>query len=121
MAHALALSIALATAAAAIAIAYQPMAALMRNDPSLRHLITPGNWIVSLAKVLLDHGEASGPKAKIATDAAVQRAPGARPRVLLLVVGETVRAQNWGLNGYGRQTTPQLAALGGVNYPDVTA
>lgn len=121
LAHLLALSLALATAAAAIGLAYQPMAALMRNQPSLRHLITPGNWIVSLAKVLMDDGSSKGPKTEIGKDAVVQRPANARPRLLLLVVGETVRAQNWGLNGYARQTTPQLAKLDGINYPDVTA
>jgi lipid A ethanolaminephosphotransferase len=40
----------------------------------------------------------------------------------VLVVGETVRAQNWGLNGYARQTTPRLAATpGAINFTDVTA
>jgi lipid A ethanolaminephosphotransferase len=33
---------------------------------------------------------------------------------VVLVVGETARAANWGLNGYSRQTTPLLAAM-----PDV--
>jgi len=36
-------------------------------------------------------------------------------------VGETVRAQNWGLNGYARQTTPQLKQINPVNFTDVTA
>ena len=39
----------------------------------------------------------------------------ARPLVLVLVVGETARAANWGLNGYARQTTPELAALATLN------
>lgn len=121
IAHVLALVLALVTAAAAIGLAYQPMAALMRNQPSLRHLITPGNWIVSLGKVLLDDEAGNGPKTEIGNDAVVTRPADARPRLLLLVVGETVRAQNWGLNGYVRQTTPQLAELDGINYPDVTA
>src|SRR3546814_9255024 len=48
------------------------------------------------------------------------RATGARPRLLVFVLGETVRAQNWGLDGYLRQTTPQLAAMKDViNFPDV--
>src|SRR3546814_6467604 len=48
------------------------------------------------------------------------RAAGARPRLLVFVLGETVRAQNWGLDGYLRQTTPQLAAMDDViNFPDV--
>lgn len=119
--HVVGIVLALVVAAGAIALSYQPLAALMRSEPTLRHLITPGNWLVSLAKVALDDGGARGPKAEIATDAVLQRVPGARPRVLLVVVGETVRAQNWGLNGYARQTTPQIAALDGVNFPDVTA
>jgi lipid A ethanolaminephosphotransferase len=28
---------------------------------------------------------------------------------VVLVVGETARSANWGLSGYARQTTPQLA------------
>jgi lipid A ethanolaminephosphotransferase len=36
-------------------------------------------------------------------------------------VGETVRAQNWGLNGYERQTTPQLRDIGPINFTDVTS
>jgi lipid A ethanolaminephosphotransferase len=41
--------------------------------------------------------------------------------VLVLVVGETVRAANWGLDGYARQTTPQLSKLPVINFPDVTS
>ena len=42
--------------------------------------------------------------------------------VTILVVGETTRAQNWGLNGYARQTTPQLAARNDViNFKNVSS
>ena len=44
-----------------------------------------------------------------------------KPTLLVLVVGETARAANWGLNGYARQTTPELAALPVINFPDVTS
>jgi lipid A ethanolaminephosphotransferase len=37
------------------------------------------------------------------------------------VVGETVRGDSWGLNGYARQTTPRLAPLPLVNFADTTA
>jgi len=49
------------------------------------------------------------------------RAPGEKPLLLVLVIGETTRAANWGLNGYARQTTPQLAARDVINYPRVTS
>jgi lipid A ethanolaminephosphotransferase len=43
----------------------------------------------------------------------------------VLVVGETARAANWGLGGYARQTTPELAALAAsqplVNFAEVTS
>ncbi|PKT89706.1 phosphoethanolamine transferase, partial [Neisseria meningitidis] len=54
--------------------------------------------------------------------AVVQNRPAGRlRRFVVLVVGETTRAANWGLNGYSRQTTPLLAARGDeiVNFPQV--
>jgi lipid A ethanolaminephosphotransferase len=33
---------------------------------------------------------------------------GVKPRLLLLIVGETARLENVGINGYNRQTTPKL-------------
>lgn len=44
-----------------------------------------------------------------------------KPVLLVIFAGETVRAQNWGLNGYARDTTPGLAARNVINFPDVTA
>lgn len=41
------------------------------------------------------------------------------PKVLVLVIGETSRADNWQLDGYGRETTPLLAATPDVMFfPD---
>jgi len=39
----------------------------------------------------------------------------------VLVVGETARAANWGLSGYARQTTPELAQLPVINFAAVDA
>ena len=45
-----------------------------------------------------------------------------KPVVLVMVLGETARAANWGLSGYARQTTPELAAEAGIiNFTDVTS
>ncbi len=35
------------------------------------------------------------------------------------LVGETARAQNFGLNGYARDTTPELAKRDVINFTDV--
>ena len=44
-----------------------------------------------------------------------------RPVLMLLWVGETARAQNWGLNGYERDTSPDLRARNVVNFSEVTS
>lgn len=108
-------------AAGALGVSSQGVFSLMRSDPALRYRITPGNYIVSLVRVLKP-SKARGPVQVVGADA--HRLPEAlarKPRLLVLVVGETVRGDHWGLNGYARQTTPELAARGVVNFPDVTA
>ncbi|WP_166432695.1 phosphoethanolamine transferase [Luteimonas yindakuii] len=114
----------LALALVALAIGSQGVFSLMRNDHALRHRITPGNVLVSTVRALSQEERGpAGPRETVAADA--RRIVGAagprRPRVLVLVVGETVRADHWGLNGYARQTTPELARRDVVNFPDVTA
>ena len=37
-----------------------------------------------------------------------------KPVLTVIMVGETARAQNFGLNGYARDTTPELAARGDI-------
>ncbi|MEP7157256.1 MAG: sulfatase-like hydrolase/transferase, partial [Betaproteobacteria bacterium] len=41
-----------------------------------------------------------------------------KPRLVVFVLGETARAQSFGLNGYARDTTPRMRALGGFYFPD---
>ena len=118
----LGLLLAVLVAAGAMVASFQDLSSLMRNHTELRHLITPGNYLASTARVFLDDRKASGPRTPVGSDArVVGRAATAKPRLLVVVLGETVRAQNWGLNGYTRQTTPELAKINPVNFPDVTA
>lgn len=115
--------LAILVAAGAMLVSFQSLSSLMRNHKEMRYLIAPGNYLVSLVQVALDDGIARDKRRiPVGTDARMAtRRPGARPRLLVLVVGETVRAQNWGLNGYARQTTPQLQQIGPVNFSDVSA
>lgn len=112
---------ALVLAAAALAPISRDFISLMRNHRELRYLITPGNVIVGLARLgLSDARDAGRPREVVGADARRAVAgPAARPRVLVLVVGETARAANFSLNGYGRATNPQLASLDIVNFGDV--
>jgi lipid A ethanolaminephosphotransferase len=103
---------------------FQDFSGLMRNDKMLRYRLVPGNYVFSLGFNLVSSGqvlnqtrEPIGPDAKL-SDAMRQRV---KPVLFVLVVGETARAANWGLNGYSRQTTPELAALDVVNFSNVTS
>lgn len=117
----------LAGAAAGLALAllwqYQPLAALTRNHKALRYQVTPANALWSLGRVLAaDARGAARPRQPIGEDASLPAtARRERPRLIVLVVGETARAANWGLSGYARQTTPQLTRLPVINFADVTA
>lgn len=105
-------------------LAFQDVSSLMRNHREVRYLATPINYLVSLRQNLKSESPIRNvPKAPVGQDAVTApRAPDSRPRLLLIVLGETARAQNWGLNGYARQTTPGLARTGGViNFTDVQA
>ncbi len=121
---------AIVAALVAAGCAMQPIAQQivpkMREHRELRHLITPGNYIVSLAGLAARQHINNQPRLQIGLDA--HKSVGAagmtaeKPLLLLIVVGETVRAQNWGLNGYARATTPRLAVMDNlINFPDVTA
>ena len=119
-------SLALALAVGAVLAVFQPFASLMRNQKEVRYLITPANMAWSISSVAAQSLRGAGkPRQPIGMDATrIAPATGAKPQLLVLVVGETARAANWGLNGYARQTTPQLAKLGVeglINFQQVTS
>ncbi|MDO8419861.1 MAG: phosphoethanolamine--lipid A transferase [Rubrivivax sp.] len=100
---------------------FQPLASLMRNHRELRYLATPANvlWSVAAVGAAQAHG-AARPRQAIGLDATMGAAR-ARPLLVVMVVGETARRANWGLSGYARQTTPELAQLPVINFADVTS
>ena len=102
-------------------LSFQNVSALMRNHREVRYLATPINYLIALKQNFSSGNPIkAAPKLPIGTDAkTTARAAGSRPRLLVLVVGETARAQNWGLNGYEHQTTPELAQAGVINFPDM--
>lgn len=107
----------------AIFLSYQEVSSLMRNNKQLRYLVTPDNYIVSMAQALSSqHATANTERSPVGEDARTSSHVGDKPTLFVIVVGETARAANWGLNGYERQTTPKLAQQPDViNFSDVTA
>jgi lipid A ethanolaminephosphotransferase len=103
---------------------FADMASLMRGRPDVRYMLTPLNGFYSLAAQAREPRalKTSLPPQPVATDATLgPPAPGQRPRLLMLVVGETARADRLALNGYARPTTPELATRGVVSFSEVTS
>lgn len=93
-----------------------------RTHRDLRLLINPTSPLVTIYKYFRDRppGKPAAPPLAIAADA-VRAVPvsGQRPFLAILVVGETARAQNFELNGYGRSTNPRLRRVPDlVNFPN---
>ncbi len=101
---------------------FSTLSAFMRNQKEARYLIEPIAVIYSFARTLVSDGT---PQKKerlfIDSNPVLTAAASDKPLLIVLVVGETVRAANWGLNGYERNTTPELKRRGVINFTDVTA
>ncbi len=101
---------------------FSTLAAFMRNQKQARYLIEPAAVLYSLARTTVTDGAPENRvRAVIDPAPALAATPSEKPLLVVLVVGETVRAGNWGLNGYARNTTPELARRGVINFSNVTS
>ncbi|MBV7388115.1 phosphoethanolamine--lipid A transferase [Pasteurellaceae bacterium TAE3-ERU1] len=99
---------------------YQDYASFVRNHHQLPKLLVPSNFITAGVNEIKRQQRKNRTYTQLGLDAT--RTPSNQRRVIVLVVGETTRAANWGLNGYARQTTPELAAMGDVvNFTQVSS
>lgn len=96
--------------AALLLLSFQPLASSMRGHKDLRYLMNPFNTLYAVGHAAFGGKRTKASLAPLGRDARVAPpAPGARPRLLILVLGETGRSGNFGINGYARDTTPELA------------
>ena len=98
---------------ASLLLVYQDFASTMRNHTQLRYLINPLNSVYALGHIAtkplrIDTSTMLplGRDAQLGASYAGQT----KPPLLVLVLGETARSANFGLNGYARPTTPLLSA-----------
>ncbi|MGV8860321.1 MAG: phosphoethanolamine transferase [Pseudomonas sp.] len=96
---------------------YQGLSSLFRNHHELRLMVVPSNYIGASVGYLREQVvSAQRPFVKIGEDA--KRSTGwdlhTRKSLTVLVVGESARAENFGILGYDRDTTPQLQKEKGV-------
>ena len=94
----------------------------MRNQKEARYLIEPVAVIYSFVRTLVSDGTPQKKERLVIDSTPVLTAAASdKPLLIVMVVGETVRASDWGLNGYERNTTPELKRRGVINFTDVTA
>jgi lipid A ethanolaminephosphotransferase len=103
---------------------FQSYAPLLRNHRELRLYLVPTNFLSathSHVRKRLAHLRRTE-LARIQATRAVPVQRAAKPALTVIVVGETARAANWGLNGYDRPTTPRLATDSEViNFENVSS
>lgn len=105
---------ALVVAAVALVLVFQDFASVMRNHKQLRYLLNPLNTVYALGHAAADTVPRNQrPLLTVGADARLGNSYAGQQQApwLVLVVGETARAANFGLGGYARDTTPQLRAL----------
>ncbi|HJW12107.1 MAG TPA: phosphoethanolamine--lipid A transferase [Albitalea sp.] len=115
--------VALLVIAALVLALFADLSATMRNHKSLRYMINPLTAFFSLGVLATEAGATpAGPPLAIGRDAAaLPRRAGEKPPLVLLVIGETARADHFSLNGYARATNPELAQRGVVSLRDVSS
>lgn len=116
------LLLAVAVALVAAVSMNRQLAPLMRNNIHLRYMMNPVASLYSSGSVLIKPMFKRSRKLipiTAGTTLGASYAGQARPPMFVMVVGETARADHFGLNGYARDTTPELAARGVLSYHDV--
>ena len=109
----LTLLVALGVAAGALLLFFQDFSSTMRNHTEVRYLINPLNSLYALGHIAAKPLRRDSTKIlPIGEDVKLGASytPQQRPPLLVLVAGETGRSGNFGINGYGRNTTPELGA-----------
>ena len=103
---------------------YVDYAAIFREHRDLKSMISPQNTIAST----LSYYKKKSPKEKLPLIAygedahVVQPAqPFKSPKLMVLVVGETARAESFSLNGYAKNTNPELSKLNIINFSQVSS
>ena len=100
---------------------YKDYSSLLRNNRYIRDQVLPLNVVRHTHGYLKSlYSTRQQPLRPIGTDA--RRVPGPRPKLVVMVVGETARSQNVQLNGYPRATNPRLSRKDGViSFSDVSS
>lgn len=102
---------------------YIDFAQIFRENRDLKGMISPQNAIAST----LSYYHKKAPKQNLpliryGEDAhLVEQVSQKAPKLMVLVVGETARAESFSLNGYAKNTNPELSKLNVMNFSQVSS
>ncbi|WP_347254739.1 phosphoethanolamine transferase EptA [Leminorella grimontii] len=95
---------------------FKDYAPFFRNNRGVEKTLVPSNAVAGLISNVSSYIDSQKPFVQIGLDA--KKGPEAQQRkkktLLVLVVGETARAENFSLGGYSRDTNPMLSKRDGV-------
>ncbi|WP_113385696.1 phosphoethanolamine--lipid A transferase [Rhizobium sp. SYY.PMSO] len=102
---------------------YKTYAGVGRAHRDLMDTLNPVIPIASVVRYAIDTQKNANVVAQpLGTDARrVGVADNGKPRVTIIVAGETARAQNFSLGGYGKLTNPELAKRNVVYFPNTSS
>ncbi len=106
------------------AVFYKDYASLFRNNKGIVKMVTPANYVSAIAKYSKARWFA-GDETLIRLGEDARKGPvllaQQKKTVLVLVVGEASRAENYSLNGYDRETNPELKKQNVINFPQASS
>lgn len=113
----------LVTVAVMVGSFYSTYAPIFRNEDQLTHYINPTNYIYAVGKYAKQRfgSKESLVLQQIGLDSkvAAQLAARSKKSLVIFVVGETARADHFALNGYARETNPELKQQDILNFTGV--
>ena len=100
---------------------YKDFSFVLRNNRSLRYLINPNYPVYSFVKYLKDSMQTQAIQVNaLGVDAIQNKSWQTRGKksIVVIVVGETARAENFTLDGYVRETNPRISKEDIINFPN---
>lgn len=106
-------------------LVFKDFSSLMRNHTQMRYQINPLNSVYAvLDMTVIPSEQPRGPMQSLGLDAHIASRTSStphKPPLLVFVLGETARSQNFSLNGYERNTNPLLAKENITSFTQVSS
>ena len=101
---------------------YKDYSAFGRNNAFLSKMIVPTEYLAG-TYLYLKKNVFAEPLVyqQLGTDAVIIKSSSDKPRLMIFVLGETARSQNYQLNGYPRETNMFTKELGVISIKDVSS